>query len=163
MSLEGNYIYKLAPWLSWNDVLYGLEQRHIDEKGVSDYICCSLTLAHPEEAYEIAVIPENSRHLVHQLLSTLASQSKTETANPTEPWIFLSLSFLFDNKHLYNDVYAELEMLYADFNYPEVIAPLIRYMPAPDGVEGSEDYLLENWKAVLSRYKKLFTEQRPPQ
>jgi len=78
------------------------------------------------------------------------SQSKTETANPTEPWILLSFYFLFDNQHLYNDVYAELEILYADFNYPEALAPLIRC-------------LLNNWKAALSRYKKLFAEQHNPQ
>jgi hypothetical protein len=163
LSLDGHYIYKLAPWLSWSDLLYGLEQNYVDEKEISDYICCSLTITHPKEAYEIAVTPIENQHLIHQLLSTLASQSKEKTTNTTEPWLFLSLSFLFDNKHLYNNIYEELEILYSDFNYPEELAPLIRYMPPSDGTEGSKDYLLKNWKAALSQYEQLFAERRNPQ
>lgn len=111
LSLDGHDIYKLAPWLSWNDLLYGLEQKYMNEKDISDYVNCSLTITQPKEAYEIAVMPMENQHLIHKLLSTLASQSKEKTKNITEPWLFLSLSFLFDNKHLYHNVYKELEIL----------------------------------------------------
>jgi len=52
-----------------------------------------------------------------------------------------------------------VEQIYSDFDYPEELSPLIRYMPASEGIEGSEDQLFKNWEKALSDYNSFFSNQ----
>lgn len=157
--LDGHYIYSKTPWLSWRELLFGFENGYIDEKGVSEYACDALTSTSPAEAIELASLEPQENYLVHDILKLLTDKYSSTESNLTKPWIFLLLSFLLENKENYNDPLGIVEELYADFDYPEEIAPLVRYMPSPEGVEGSEELLFENWRAALSDYKSMFAQQ----
>lgn len=159
LPLDGHYIYSKTPWLSWRELFFGFENGYIDEKGVSEYVCDALTSTSPTEAIELASLEPHENYLVRDILKSLTDKYSSTESNLTKPWIFLLLSFLLENKENYNDPLGIVEELYADFDYPEEIAPLARYMPSPEGVEGSEELLFENWKAALSDYKSMFSQQ----
>ncbi|MGE8147388.1 DUF2247 family protein [Pseudomonas frederiksbergensis] len=50
------------------------------------------------------------------------------------------------------------DLFSTDFDYPEEIAPLVRYMPLPERAEGSEERLFENWRTFLSNYKSILSQ-----
>lgn len=154
--LDGHYIFKKTPWLSWSELLLGLERGYINEKGVIDYICDALTTDAPIEAFEIASLEPHQQHLVHDLLRTLRDQDCRSDLDSTEPWLFLLLYSVLENKDEYKDPLEIAEELYSDFDYPEKIASIVRYMPPPDGTGGSEELLFKNWKRILSNYEKFF-------
>lgn len=161
-SLDSYYIYKKTPWLNWKELLYGFEHGFIDEKGVSEYACKTLTEKSSQEAIELASLLPQEDYLASNLLQSLADKDLSPVTDTTKPWIFLLLSFLLEHQEDYEDPLEIVEELYADFDYPEEIASLVSYMPAPEGVEGvegSEERLFENWKMTLSAYKDLFEQQ----
>ena len=157
--LDGHYIFKKTPWLNWKELLYGFEHGFIDEKGVSEFACEALTKKSQQEAIELASLLPQENYLASNLLQSLADKDLSPETDTTKPWIFLLLSFLLEHQANYEDPLEIVEELYADFDYPEEIIPLVRYMPPPEGVEGSEERLFENWKIALSAYKASFEKQ----
>jgi hypothetical protein len=159
LPLKSQYIYSKTPWLSWRELFFGLENGYIDEKTLSEYVCDALNSTSPPEAFELASLEPQENHLARNLLKSLNEKYSSTESDPTKPWIFLLLSYLFENKEKYDDPLGIVEQLYADFDYPEEISPLVRYMPLPEGVEGSEDLLLQNWRTALSNYESVFSHQ----
>jgi hypothetical protein len=100
------------------------------------------------------------KYLVNNLLESLVKKEPSpKTEEPAKPWIFLLLSFLFEHQDEYEDPLEVVGELYADFDYPVEISSIIRYMPSPEGLEGSEGQLFENWKEVILTYKVFFEQQ----
>jgi hypothetical protein len=159
LPLESQYIYSKTPWLSWRELFFGLEKGYIDGKELSEYVCDALKSTSPPEAFELASLEPQENHLARILLKSLNEKYSSTELDPTKPWILLLLSYLFEHKEKYDDPLGIVEQLYADFDYPEEIAPLVRYMPLPEGVEGSEDLLLQNWRTALSNYESVFSQQ----
>ncbi|MGU9852653.1 DUF2247 family protein [Pseudomonas koreensis] len=159
LPLNGNYIFSKTPWLNWSQLNVGLKKGFINEQGISDYICNGLTKTSPPEAYEIATLNATEHQLLRELLQTLINKDSHQVESEEEaikPWIYLTLSYLYENKDLSKDPFESIEELYADLDYPEEIAPIVRYMPLPEGVVGSEEQLYENWKTILSNYEDYF-------
>lgn len=126
----------------------------LDEKGVSDYACEALTTESSQEAIELASLLPEEKYLVSNLLDSLVNKEPSpKTEERAKPWIFLLLSFLFEHQDEYGDPLEIVAELYADFDYPVEISSIIRYMPPPEGLEGSEGQLFENWKEVILTYK----------
>jgi hypothetical protein len=103
LPLNGNYVYYKAPWLHWAHLHFGLKKGFISEKGIADYICDGLTKTSPPEAYEIATLEATEHQLLRELLQTLLNKDSHQVESEEEairPWIYLTLSYLFDNKNL---------------------------------------------------------------
>jgi hypothetical protein len=47
--------------------------------------------------------------------------------------MLLTLDWVLTNRESFKDPLGEVEEIYADFDYPQEIAPLVRYMPPTDG------------------------------
>lgn len=74
-------------------------------------------------------------------------------------WLYLILAWLFENRHKISDPLGEIEKLYADFNYPEEIQGLVRYMPAEDGPVGEEG-IISRWREYVTKTKTKFLSER---
>lgn len=46
-----------------------------------------------------------------------------------EAWLFLATAHVYENWDSFDDPHRRLESIYADFEYPDVMKPFIRYMP----------------------------------
>ncbi|MCU0122213.1 DUF2247 family protein [Pseudomonas sp. B2M1-30] len=155
LPLDGNYAFSKAPWLTWKELLFGLNRGYIDEEGVSKYVCNTLTESSSEKAYELASLEPEELSSAYDLLDFLADKNEAEETEITKPWIFLLLSHYLDNKHLLKDPLETIEDLYAEFDYPEEISSIVRYMPPPEGVDGSEVRIYENWKNIISNHNAI--------
>lgn len=76
-----------------------------------------------------------------------------------DTWLYLYLSWLYEHRDEFDDPLGLIEVLYADFEYPEDIAPIVRYMPLPNGEIGGEDYMYKNWEKIIALYKKRLEEK----
>jgi hypothetical protein len=153
IALDGHYVFTKAPWLNWNKLSFGLDNGYIDKQGISDYVCDALSSNSSHEAFEIASLEPCYQYKIGSLLQSLIKNSQETDSETMKPWLFLTLSKLLEEKEEHEDPFQIVEELYADFGYPEEIAPLIRYMPLPEGEVGSEDRLLKNWEAATANYE----------
>jgi hypothetical protein len=66
-------------------------------------------------------------------------------------WRYLALAWAYCNRSLIHDPLGLVEMLYADFGYPEDVAEFVRYMPVAEGVPIGEMALFSRWNEYLVR------------
>jgi len=140
--------------LTWREIVYGIENG----------------IFAPASAVEHAIAKLGSADEYSQSLVDLASLSKSESIHPyvdeladAEPeelvddiqakWLYLTLSWLYDQKDTFADPLQVVELVYADFGYPEAMAPFVRYMPSQDpdlgSLEQNEARLYQKWRNYL--------------
>ena len=66
-------------------------------------------------------------------------------------WLFLALASLREHRSQYADPLGVIEMLYADFDYPDEIRGLVRYMPARPGETASIEGVERRWQEYVDR------------
>jgi hypothetical protein len=91
--------------------------------------------------------------------------SDEPTERRARVWLFLVLAALLENQSLVEDPLGMIEMLYADFDYPDEIRGLVRFMPPPAGqepvgIKGIEARWREYVERVGAEYRKRGNLQR---
>lgn len=152
--LSGKFCCEEASWLCWGDILYGLEHGYLNSKGVVEYAVDKLSINSPPECYELASGAEINHHEIQKCVVQLAKEECHESHFAVDSFIFLEFLWVFKNRDLYPDPLGIVEELYAEFDYPESVAPFVRYMPPEDGVGGGNERLYENWKKMLDCYRE---------
>lgn len=152
--------------LSWEDIFWGYEHGLIGWSGVVDYAIDRVAAGSNEPAeIELASLTKSDAWRVGELLKKivpLVSDEKQMTAKGK--WLYLTLAWLFENRFSCSDPLGQVEVIYANFDYPHEIESFVRYMPPADGHDPTaqshaenERRLLENWQRYLhaaeSKYK----------
>lgn len=120
--------------LDWREVLWGYEHQLIGWPTVVD-IATEHIRAGSDDSKELqlASLTKMEAHQVGSLLRDLVSASpKVNESEPKTVWMDLLLAWLFVNKASITDPLAEIEKIYADFDYPQEIEGFVRYMPPTD-------------------------------
>lgn len=157
----------LRKWtrLSWREAAVGYHNHWLDWASAVDLACDCLAEGQDDAlVVELASISGPDAHAVGELLDKLASVSSEVVAtSPNEKWLYLILLWLYECRQSVDDPLEEVEGIYADFDYPEDVAPFVRYMPPTDGYDPSshsvaenQARLYENWKGYLERMAKKF-------
>jgi len=149
--------------LSWGDALWGYERNMIGWPGV-------VAMANDRLSGEIgnnlvrdlSMVGKSNVYLVGEILRTLASASSSDGADSVSKnkWLFLNLSWLYDNRNKLSDPLEEVERVYADFDYPPDISKFVRYMPAQDdgvkfrSVEENNKRLYDYWSEYIVENRK---------
>ncbi|MCY1365781.1 hypothetical protein D9M69_526460 [compost metagenome] len=152
--LDGGFCFSEAPWLSWEDIKYGLEHGFLNSGGVIEYAVEGLSADSPAEQYELACLAGDDASDVQECVSRLAVKCVRDVRGSEKAWIFLVFLWVFRNKEIYQDPLGVVEELYADFGYPESVASVVRYMPAADPSLDGEDQLFKNWSSMLELFRK---------
>lgn len=66
-------------------------------------------------------------------------------------WLYLQLKAAYDERERLNDPLGVVEEIYADFDYPQAVAPFVRYMPLRPGDEPGVGPLMARWADYLAR------------
>ena len=152
--LDGEFCFSEAPWLSWGDVKYGLYRGFLNSAGVVEYAVKSLSAESPAEQYELACLTGDDANDVEEYVNRLAAKDAQDVKRSEKVWMFLIFLWLFMNRDRYQDPLGVVEELYADFNYPESVAPFVRYMPGVDPYLEGEEQLFKNWSNMLESFRK---------
>jgi len=71
-------------------------------------------------------------------------------------WLFLALDWLADHRGDFEDPYEVIEMLYADFDYTDEIAGLVRWMPMAEGGSTGLAAINERWQSYLDSTRAVY-------
>lgn len=154
MVLDGGFCFSEAPWLGWGDIAYGLEHGFLSPVGVVEYAVEGLSAESPVEEYELACMTGDDASDVRECVGRLAASSAQDIEEAKKSWIFLIFLWVFNNKNKYRDPLGVAEKLHADFDYPESVAPVIRYMPAAGSSLEGEGQLFKNWSNMVESLRR---------
>lgn len=154
----------LAHRWSWQDILAGRELGLITLRTVVDAAVSQVEDPDPSPAIvELACCSSDDPDVL-PLLHRLAEE-EPGNAEGGDLWLYLVLRWVLENRELFSDPFQVVEEVYADFDYPEVVAPFVRYMPSeePDlgSREANEARLLDKWKVFIEREHARFRREDP--
>lgn len=106
---------------------------------------------------QLAVLFSHELGHVPQLVSEIPDDGQQD---PQRVWLFLALAWLDAHRHQFTDPLVQVEMLYADFDHPAELEPLVRWLQGPADEVIGPDVLTRNWKAYLQRTAREYAERR---
>lgn len=75
-------------------------------------------------------------------------------------WLFLALAWLLEHRADYEDPLRVIEMLYADFEYPDEIKGLVRFMPPGPGQEFGVAAIESRWREYVNQLQREYHERQ---
>jgi hypothetical protein len=101
----------------------------------------------PSAEEELALLLSDDLGRVPELMEEIA-RSSAEEHDPGTVWLFLALAWLHEHRSEHVEPLEVVEMLYADFDYPEEIEGLVRFMPPPPGAASGHRAIEQRWKGL---------------
>jgi hypothetical protein len=155
--------------LNWSDVQLGLLRGYLEPRGSIDLAVEMVgVLDKPSESIiALAGISIRDPTFCQQALDIVNQlaerESETDKASGEAAWLYLLLAWLYEQRDLDSDPLQLVEIVYADFDYPEEMAPFVRYMPmvGPDlgTVEACTQRLFERCKQFVIAKEQLFAQR----
>ncbi|PIE64784.1 MAG: hypothetical protein CSA24_02990 [Deltaproteobacteria bacterium] len=140
--------------LSWRGILFGIENGLAAPTLPVEAAMHQLESQDDTVAEVLALAIAEKDEPVLPLVRTLAAtEAPVEPAQHRQVWLYLTMAWAYEHRDELADPLGLVEMIYADFGYPDSISGLIRYMPSdePDlgGAEANERRLLSRWQSFL--------------
>lgn len=139
--------------LTWSDMRFGIEQGLLRcqdvaevaadqlERGVQNELVVELAGAAPDES------------VLERVQRLATAEQNEDRLDVRRKWVFLVLGWIFEHRANYPDALDLVEKVYADLDYPEQVAPFVRYMPSDEPDLGSrernEQRLISKWADYL--------------
>lgn len=124
--------------LTWKELYYGLLCNFVSLEALIDKARDLLIEDNSETILTIACLYEYEYHLAEAFVSTLAGEEQYQDVNYIkEKWLFITLSWIYENPNKYNNLYAEVEyplsnslyekvtIIWDDFNFPSILTSII--------------------------------------
>lgn len=138
--------------LTPHELAYGFKHGWLTPQDVVQVALAALSagapLSQPEEA--LALLLSSELEQVPSLIDELERASAQEN-DPAAVWLFLALAWLYDHRTKFYDPLAMIEMLYADFGYPDEIKDFVRFMPVSPGSATGLDATIKAWRAYVEK------------
>lgn len=146
--------------LSWRDVKFGIEEGILQPKDAIDVAMD--VMEHGAETEQVLALASSSpEDSLLGLVSQIAEQEKPpDLSIMRRKWAFLLLAWLYEHRARFSDPLDMVGKLYADLDYPEQVAPFVRYMPTDEPDLGSKDLneqrLFQKWADYLQKEARYF-------
>lgn len=149
--------------LTWKDILYAINRNLLPSDSAIEHATAKISQS---EEYNQSLLDLASLYKGESVQPYLDELAKLDSGQDdtilNEKWLYLVLDWVFENKDNYVDPLGIVEQIYADFDYPEVIAAFVRYMPSDEPSLGTaklnEARLYEKWKDYLDIQSKRFLD-----
>ena len=152
--------------LTWREMLWGYEHQWADWSCLNELATLRVGLdceSKPVEVELAGMLKCESAGAI-ELVRKLVDDERPLPEDVLEKkWLYLVLRWLFENRHLVPDVFAIVEELFSDFDYPQEMATFVGFMPPTDGYEPSKhskaenvDRMFNNWQKYLINAEKQF-------
>lgn len=141
--------------LTWCDIKWGYENHLItSEVPIKKAEESVLTGCYNDTELELSFIFLSEPKQIESFLNKLCSgPEKIDDSKIKNKWLFIVLSWLWDNRNNFEDPLAEVEVIYSDFDYPSEIEGFVKYMPTTDGYDPSVFSQDENVSNLLRKWK----------
>lgn len=145
--------------LTWRDIEFGLSHNYISPTVAIDFACSRICDNKDLDPVELIIAGCSKDDPMLERVSTLAEREAiTTSADVRARWLCILLAWLYENRAMFEDPLGILEEIYTDFDYPQEIAHLIRYMPNAEPDLGSKEAnlarLFTRWGAFISKCRQ---------
>jgi hypothetical protein len=149
--------------LSPDELVYGYHHGWLSDSDVVAVALANLNLGGPLPSAEedLALLLSDDYDRIPEIINDL-SRSSSGGGNPAAVWLFLALAWLHEHRSDYLEPLEVIEMLYADFDYPDEMAGLVRFMPAPPGAATGYRAIEQRWEDYLDRKGLEFRTRNKP-
>lgn len=107
---------------------------------------------------ELALLLSDDLDQVEELVAALEFSDEPAELR-ARLWLFLALAWLLDHRSEYDDPLGVIEQLYADFDYPEEIRSLVRFMPPGPGDLPGVEGIAGRWRGYVERLGAEYRER----
>ncbi|MCQ4087534.1 DUF2247 family protein [Saccharibacillus sp. JS10] len=140
--------------VDWNLLFFGFEKGFVEKEAVVQHSYSLIEKEANPSPLLLDLAWEKDEHSIYEYLLKLADPYSTDNdKNHKEKFLFLVLNRVFENRDQYADPLELVEIVYADFDYPEEVSTFVRYMPAQFPLHNSQEEninrLYENWEKFL--------------
>ena len=143
------------------ELVYGYRRGWLSEHGVVAIALTSygegVEQSQPEK--DLALLLSDDLDRVPQLVDELEESVNTD-ADSSSVWLFLALAWVYEHRADYPEPLEVVEMLYADFEYPDEIQGIVRFMPPPAGAATGNAAIEDRWKDYLTRKTAEYAARR---
>ncbi|GAA5056286.1 DUF2247 family protein [Nocardia callitridis] len=149
----------ISEWarLTPSELRYGYEHQWITSK---DVVALALTSVVPAEDNMDAV--EDISLLLSDELDRIPDIMDKIADHDDKVWVYLALAWVHENRGEFEEPFKTVDMLYADFGYPDDVGDFATFMPPPPGGVPGMPGLAQRWQKFLddnrSRYLRILPE-----
>lgn len=139
------------------EIAFGFEQGWVGRKDVVQMALAKLKGGHhlTEAEHDLALILPEDLEDVDDVIPSLAVDGQP-SEDRARLWLFLVLDWLWHHREMFSDPLEIVELLYADFEYPEEIQGLIRFMPLPPNDPSQP---VDRWREYLDGERHRYNER----
>lgn len=153
-AIDADFFLTNNIFLSYEEIYYGLLNNFLESKDALKYIDKSLENVNeiPNNIITILLLKEDEIFRLKELLEKIIDLNTFDTYSDDikEKWVKLELFWLYKHKDSFQNVQSTIDELYSDFDYPEVVASLVSYMPVDETNLGKSLY--EKWENIIECY-----------
>ena len=153
--------------LNWYDISFAIDYRFLSHQSAVEHALTQLEQndACAQVVLDLACLFENEitspysiQPYISKLESTVEEQEKKLTQHKM---LYLLMKWVLDHQADYADPLRVVEIIYADFGHPQIIAGIVRYMPMTERDLGTvalnEARLFANWGKYLDEQERRFS------
>jgi hypothetical protein len=143
-----------------NEIAYGHQQGWIDSRDVVEIVekkargGCDLT---PSEEEVLLLLPEDLERVPGYVEAMAVGGEPVEVR--ARLWMYLALAWLLVNEPSISDPYLMIEDMYSLLDYPDELAPLVRFLPAPPGEQEGPQGLHARWERYVGALERVYADR----
>lgn len=141
------------------DLRYGLEHFFVKEQAVIDLAVDRVVRGTSDPVlHELAELQGEDIERVPEVLDALDDPERIhDPRESARKWLYLQLKAAYCQRGQLSDPLGVVEQIYADFDYPPTVGPLVRYMPLKPSDEPGPDALIQRWARFLDDEHRALT------
>ncbi len=141
--------------LSLGDIIWGCRNSIIEWCDAVTFAMHELNGESDPLLVELAILDKSEVVEIKELAMKIHDDNPTKRDISKRNWLIISLSWAYHERKKYSDPLGSVEEIYADFDYPSEIAPIVRYMPPVDGYDPSMHSFKENEERLMEKWRKI--------
>lgn len=145
---------------SWHEILFALNHELLSSYSAVEHAMEELRSVDDYSDALVELASLNEGEPVREYVENLANLEKDMATDTESKWLFVLLSWVYENRSDYNDALQVIEQIYADFDYPQSIESFVRYMPSDEPSLGSvkkdSERLYEKWNSYLISQSEVY-------
>lgn len=156
-----SYIINLVP-LDWDDIHFAIINGYINVYDIIEFAIKMLeTNPDNEIISEIASLSHKDALVDEKITCSVNKLLKdSDISQIKSKFLYVILSYVFDKRYFFEDPFTAVEVVYADFDYPETIKKFVRFMPKnrfnfKKNIIESE-YMFAEWKKFLEQEQERY-------
>ncbi|WP_427132100.1 DUF2247 family protein [Pseudarthrobacter sp. S9] len=151
LELEPSFVLAERIPLTAEDLRYGLEHFFLKKRAVIDLAVDQVRRGTSDPVlHELAALLGDEVERVPEVLDALDDPERTHDPRETvRKWLYLQLKAAYSQRGQLRDPLGVVEQIYADFDYPPSVSPLVRNMPVRPGDEPGKAALIQSWARFL--------------